>query len=114
MRHLLLILTAAIAALGADVTGKWAFQVELSAGSGTAQYEFKQDGEKLTGTYTGALGTANLTGTVKGNEIQFSVKASYDDQEVPISVTGTVEGTKMKGKTKYGQLGEGTFTAVRN
>src|SRR5947207_9024774 len=36
-----------------DVTGKWAFTVETSAGSGTPKFTFKQAGEKLTGHYSG-------------------------------------------------------------
>ena len=43
-----------------DVTGKWAFAVETAAGSGTPTMTFKQDGEKLTGHYSGQLGEADL------------------------------------------------------
>jgi len=55
-----------------DVTGKWAFNVETSAGAGAPTFTFKQDGEKLTGHYTGTFGEADLTGTVKGADITFS------------------------------------------
>jgi len=41
-----------------DVTGKWAFNVETAAGSGTPTITFTQDGEKLTGKYSGQLGEA--------------------------------------------------------
>ena len=59
-----------------DVTGKWTFTVETSAGSGTPTVTLKQDGEKLTGTYSGALGEAKLTGSVKGDAIEFSFEPS--------------------------------------
>ena len=39
-----------------DVTGKWAANVETSAGSGAPNFTFKQDGEKLTGHYVGTFG----------------------------------------------------------
>lgn len=108
------LLFAALPALCADVSGKWDFHVDLSAGSGTASYEFKQEGEKLTGTYTGLLGTAKLTGTVRGNEIRFGFTASYDGEAVPVQATGTIENDKsMKGTVQYGPIGEGTFRAVR-
>ena len=55
-----------------DVTGKWAFSVETSAGAGAPTFTFKQDGEKLTGHYTGTFGEADLTGTVKGADITFA------------------------------------------
>jgi len=43
-----------------DVTGKWTFTVETGAGSGTPTMTFKQEGEKLTGHYSGQLGEADL------------------------------------------------------
>ena len=57
----------------ADVTGTWAFQVETGAGTGTPTMTFKQDGEKLSGHYSGQLGEAPLTGTIKGNAIEFTI-----------------------------------------
>ncbi len=63
---------AAAAQAKVDVTGKWAFNVETSAGAGAPTFTFKQDGEKLTGHYTGTFGEADLTGTVKGADITFS------------------------------------------
>ena len=51
-----------------NVTGAWLFDVQTSAGSGTPTMTFKQDGEKLTGQYSGQLGEAPLTGTRQGLE----------------------------------------------
>jgi len=56
-----------------NVTGKWLFSVETGAGSGTPTMTFTQDGEKLTGKYQGQFGEADLTGTVKGQDIAFSL-----------------------------------------
>src|SRR5437773_10839246 len=42
-----------------DVTGKWTFTVETSAGSGTPTVTLKQNGQKLTGHYS----SANLGGS---------------------------------------------------
>ena len=59
-----------------DVTGTWAFDV-APAGTGTPTVTFKQDGEKLTGTYfSERFGEQALTGTIKGNEITFSFRAT--------------------------------------
>ena len=49
-----------------NVTGTWVFQVETSAGAGSPTMTFKQEGEALTGKYSGQLGEADLKGTVKG------------------------------------------------
>jgi hypothetical protein len=97
-----------------DVTGKWTFAVETGAGSGTPVMTFKQEGEKLTGHYSGQLGEADLTGTVKDQDIEF--KFSVDAQGMTLNAiySGTVDSKdSMKGKVNLVGLGEGTFTAKR-
>jgi hypothetical protein len=97
-----------------DVTGKWAFNVETGAGSGTPTMTFKQDGEKLTGHYSGQLGEADLTGTVKEQDITFKFDIDAQGTALAVTYTGTVDGKDaMKGKVDLGGLGEGTFTAKK-
>jgi hypothetical protein len=96
-----------------DVTGKWAFNVETSAGAGAPTFTFKQDGEKLTGHYTGTFGEADLTGTVKGSDITFSFTVDAQGNSLKETYTGTVDKDTMKGKLVIEGLGEGTFTAKR-
>jgi hypothetical protein len=97
-----------------DVTGKWTFNVETSAGSGTPTITLKQDGEKLTGHYSGQLGEADLTGTVKGQDVSFKFSVDAQGTNLDIAYTGTVESKDaMKGKVSLGGLGEGTFTAKK-
>jgi hypothetical protein len=95
-----------------DVTGTWNFEVETSAGSGNPTFNLKQDGEKLTGRYKGALGEADLTGTVKGNQVEFSFKIT-GQVEGTVVYSGTTDGKTMKGKAKFAELGEGTFTGKK-
>jgi hypothetical protein len=105
---------AAQAASKTDVTGKWVFSVQTGAGSGTPTFTFKQDGEKLTGHYSGQLGEAELTGTVKGDAITFTFNGDAAGNAVEVTYSGTVESKdSMKGKVKLGDLGEGTFTGKR-
>ena len=96
-----------------DVTGKWAFNVETSAGAGTPTFTFKQDGEKLTGHYTGTFGEADLTGTVKGADITFSFTVDAQGNSLKETYTGTVYKDTMKGKLVIEGFGEGTFTAKK-
>ena len=112
MRKLLLLLTLLPLFLhGADITGTWTAAVTLDVGSGTATFTFQQAGEKLTGTYAGTLGEAKLTGTVKGEQVEFGFTS---DQAGTIVYKATLDGaTKMKGTAQYGQLGAGTFTAEK-
>ncbi len=117
MRVLLLVLALATRVAAADkvnVTGKWDLTVETSAGSGNPTAEFKQEDEKLSGTYRGMFGESKLEGTVKGNKIEFKVPVNAQGNQVTFVYTGTIEedGT-MKGKVDLGGMGEGTWTAER-
>jgi hypothetical protein len=102
-------LVFAALALGADVTGKWGFEVVLDAGSGSPSFEFTQTGEKLTGKYVGQFGEADVTGTVKGDKIEFT----FGGQAGTVKYSGTIDGNKMKGTCEYGEAGKGTFTATK-
>lgn len=109
----LMLVPAAIAADTAKVSGEWALTVETPNGTGTPSVIFKQDGEALTGTYKGRFGESQLKGSVKGNEIKFSVTVSPQGQDVVVEYSGTVDGDSMKGKAKFGEFGEGNFTGKK-
>lgn len=96
-----------------NVTGEWAFDVTTDQGGGTPAITFKQDGEKLTGKYVGQLGSADLTGTVKGAAIQFTFTLDIQGQQAPVTYDGTVEKNTMKGKMDIGGMVTGTFTATK-
>jgi hypothetical protein len=103
----------ASAADTANVNGEWSLTVESPNGTGTPTVIFKQDGETLTGTYKGRFGEAPLKGTVKGQDIKFSVTISPQGQDLVIEYSGAVDGDTMKGKAKFGEMGEGTFTGKK-
>jgi len=95
-----------------DVSGAWSAEVQTDAGSGSPSFTFKQEGEKLSGKYKGQLGESDLSGTVKGDKIEFSFKVS-GQVEGTIVYTGTTDGKTMKGKVSLAGLGEGTFTGKK-
>jgi len=98
------------AAAAHHVNGTWILTVDLGGQGGEATFtlEEKEPG-KLTGKYNGAVGTADVTGTVDGNKVSFS----FDSQAGKVSYEGTVDGDTMKGTCNYGQLGSGTFSGKR-
>ena len=99
-----------------DVTGAWAFQIDLGGcNTGTPTVTFKQAGEKLSGTYSSAvLGEHQFTGTIKGNALTFAFQASFDGTAVSVTYSGTVENeSTMKGQVTFGDFGSGTFTAKK-
>jgi hypothetical protein len=97
-----------------DITGTWAFEVQTDAGGGSPTMTFKQDGEKLTGHYTGTFGEADLTGTVKGTAVNFSFTADFQGTSITSNYKGTLENaTSMKGTLDIAGVGSGTFTAKK-
>jgi len=106
-----LAIALACAALATDISGSWEFAVETSQGSGTPSFEFKQEGDKLSGTYSGQFGTAKLSGTVKGDQVEFTFTISNVGTA---RYKGTIEGpSSIKGKVEYGDVAEGTFAAKK-
>ena len=106
-----LLVLAALTLLGADLSGTWTADVVLDAGSGTATFTFKQTGDKLSGTYSGTFGQSPVSGTVKGDKVEWSFD---NDQAGKIVYTGTLDGeSKIKGTVVYGQVGSGTFNAQK-
>jgi hypothetical protein len=111
MKTLALLLATTALAFAADISGKWSFDVVLDAGSGSPTFEFTQSGETLTGMYHGQFGDAKVTGTVKGDKVEFS----FGGDAGAAKYSGTLNGaTKMKGTVDYGEVGKGTFTASKN
>jgi hypothetical protein len=112
MKTITLLLLSAAMTFAADITGTWTANVVLDAGSGSPTFEFQQKGEALTGVYKGQFGEAKLTGTVKGDKIEFSFGSAAGTAKY----SGTIEGgNKMKGTCDYGEAaGKGTFTATKN
>ncbi|HYR92535.1 MAG TPA: hypothetical protein VE422_51315 [Terriglobia bacterium] len=121
MKHLLLIIFCAVTISyaqtttpAADLTGKWVFQVETTAGGGTPAFTFKQEGDKLTGHYSGQLGEADLAGTVKGRQLEFKFVGEVQGFRVESTYSGVIENKdSVKGTVILAGVGEGTFTGKR-
>ena len=100
----------------AAVAGKWTVSLETEAFTATSALELKQDGEKLTGTYTSTrYGPSPLQGTVKDRAIQFAFKLNADGTEVPMTFTGEVatDGRTMKGRASIADMGDASWTAKK-
>ncbi len=97
-----------------DLTGKWIFNVQTDAGSGTPTVTLKQEGEKLTGHYTGQLGDVDLNGSVKGSDFTFGFSSDLQGNKLDVTYKGTVVNKdEVKGTLSIVGLGEGTFTGKR-
>ena len=85
-------------------------------GTATPALDLKQDGETISGTYTGRYGTYELHGTLKDRAIRFSFVMGSADQSVTMSFTGevTADGQTMKGSADLGEMGEAAWSAKRD
>ncbi len=109
-RAALTALFAATAIVAADVTGNWQFQVKSKIGNGTPTVTLKQSGDKLSGKYAGAIGQADVTGTVNGSTVQFQFAIAG----INIVYKGELEGQdNIKGSVLMGTEPQGTFTGTR-
>jgi hypothetical protein len=97
----------------AKVAGQWNFTVELEMGTGHPVVTFKQDGEKLTGTYDGRYGQSPLEGTIREKRIEFTVTMVAEGVSVAGVFSGSVDGETMSGTVEFDQAGEGTWSATR-
>jgi hypothetical protein len=70
-----------MAAVFADLNGKWKGAITTPDGNAIdVAYDFKADGEKLTGTATSQMGEVTIeNGKVKGDDFTFSVNVSGTD-----------------------------------
>jgi hypothetical protein len=97
-----------------DISGTWECSVDLGGDlRPNEKLVFKQEGENLTGTYSGPLGEHKFTGTVKGKKTEFSFDMSAKGKP-PLTITHTgtiVSPTKMTGDVEYpGRPGKWTAT----
>ncbi len=99
-----------------DVTGKWTMTLEMSMGTATPALVLKQEGETISGTYTGRYGTYELHGTLKDRAIAFSFVMGAEGQSVTMTFAGEVaaDGQTMKGTADMGDMGEASWSAKRD
>ena len=107
------LLLSVVVSAQTNITGKWVLDVQTDAGRGTPTITLKQDGEKLTGRYSGQLGEADLTGTIKGNDFTFAFSGDMQGQQFTVTYKGTVDKDTMKGTLDLAGMATGTFTGKK-
>ena len=90
---------------GTNAAGTWKWS--LPGQNGETILQLKQEGEKLTGSYTNQFGGAEiLDGSLKGGDISFKVKRDFDGQAFVIKYSGKLSGDKITGKAEFDMNGE--------
>ena len=101
----------------ANIDGKWVAQVPGRGGQTQEQtFNFKADGEKLTGTVTTARGEAAISdGMIKGDEISFNQTFEMQGNSIKVIYKGKISGDEIKFTRvrEGGQQPPTEFTATR-
>jgi hypothetical protein len=97
--RLLLLVTLAIAALAADITGKW--KAEFTTPDGTQRtntFTFKVDGSKVTGTVAGTQDETPIqNGTLNGDDLSFTAERPFGS----FTYKGKVSAAEIKFKVEF-------------
>lgn len=108
-----------ISAYAADITGKWTTAFDSQVGRQEYVFEFKVDGDKLTGTAISKIeGTEAKTpiteGKVSGDDVTFVENLNYQGMELRIAYTGKiVSADEIKFSRMVGEQQGETFVAKR-
>jgi hypothetical protein len=96
----ILVLAAVGLALAANVDGKWVAQVPGQGGNTReVTFNFKAEGDKLTGTMSGRPGQPDVQitdGTVKGDDISFTQTVNAQGNTLKLVYKGKVSGDEIK------------------
>ena len=101
-----------------SVAGKWKGEFDSQIGMQKYTFDFKVDGDKLTGKAVGEreMGTNEVTlteGKIDKDQISFVENLKFDDNELRIEYTGKVSGDEIKLHRKVGDFGSEDFVARR-
>jgi hypothetical protein len=98
-----------------NVSGDWELTITTPRGERPPQtITLKQEGEKLTVTMTGRQGEEiKAEGTVKGNEIEWTMTRSTPRGEFTTTYKGKIEGDTMSGQVQMGDFGTFDWKATK-
>ena len=96
-----------------SVAGDWDGSFNTPGGARPFKLILKVDGEKLSGTAKRASGDVALTGTIKGDVINFSYTINYGGNDLTLIYSGKVTGDSMSGTVSFGGNAEETWSAKR-
>jgi hypothetical protein len=80
-----------------SVAGSWSITSESSQGPIQLTFTLKQDGATISGEVTSPFGTFPLSGSLSGNELSFAFTAKIQDQELPVTGKGSIDGDSIRG-----------------
>ena len=95
-----------------DVAGNWELNINGPQGPITATATLKQDGDKVTGTFSGPQGDVETSGTLKGSTLSLAFSVNTPQGSLSITMNGEVDGPSIKGVLDFG-MGTADFTGTK-
>jgi hypothetical protein len=102
MKHILALVVGfmllAVPAFAAGVDGTWSGMLDTPMGPVPITFEFKAEGDKLTGTMLGMDGTKIplANGKVEGDKISYSVNIDAGGMPLELICKGVLAGAEIK------------------
>ena len=81
-----------------DMNGKWIMELQDPNKTVNPVFILNQDGTNLSGKYMGRLGEADITGRVRGIEVEI---AFTNNAGIRTFYKGTVDGNRISGTADY-------------
>lgn len=106
---LLFVLSFATLAMAQSIDGNWEAKIVSPQGERVVPISLKQTGENVTGK----MGPYDVTGTIKGTAVTLKYTVKFQDNDLPITMTGTLNGEAMGGKADFGGFAEGEWSAKK-
>lgn len=102
----------------ADITGPWHAEFESPRGKQMIQFEFKAEGDKLTGKTVSRFGGGSREseiqeGKIEGDTLSFVQVMNFQGNEMRIAYTGKIDGEGIAFTRKVGDFGSSDFKAAR-
>jgi hypothetical protein len=98
---------ATFTAFAADTNAAGIWKWSLTGQTGETILKLKQDGEKLSGSYTNQFGAAEIKeGAIKNDDVTFKVQREFNGQSFVIKYSGKLSSDKITGKCEFDVNGE--------
>jgi imidazolonepropionase-like amidohydrolase len=100
---------------GAAAEGTWTLKINLGAGDKGATLILHQEGNQLSGSVQGDLGSSDIANASlsEAGEIRFTAPVTLEGQTTEASFVGSITGNEMKGVVNITGRSPGTFTGTR-
>ena len=107
---------------GSDIAGSWETRCASDAGCGPATMDLHRDGNKVTGTWSGPLGTnLPITGTWRNGYVELSFTGDWPQGSrqgapgpVRVFLAGWIDGDTAKGRMRVEGRSDGTWVGKKN